>query len=710
VVGHLFQDFGLTASYHAIPAMDIFFAMSGFLITSLLVAEYERNAAPSGKRKRRRAGTISLRNFYERRAWRILPAGLVTIAVTLLVSKLAFNALRFSEVQADALWATFWTENFNLISKSADYFAMGTVESPFQHYWSLAVEEQFYFFWPAIFLLATKLTFLRKKPLMAGGTWANRVVAVAALIGVASFVICVLSSYANPAAAYFSTINRVWILLLGAIAATIPSLRGGLSGRMSRFASWTGAALIATGLMVANQGVPYPGVIGLLPAVGTVLILLAGVREDAPRTAVKTLLETRPIRFIGRISYSLYLWHWPLIVFAAALIPRAELSGIPRVLALGSVSILIAWLSFRFIEVPFMMVKRTYNSGKDPNGKWVGSARTKMNLATLGLAAVLTVGTIAAFARPGNGDDFAPSQAVAAYANGSALKNGEPTLPEGLTTIDPNWQSKILEGLEQTKATPEQAKLLAKPSKLGADHACFNILSNADADRCTLQGRGRSKLVWPESVPKRVVLLGHSIAAEFRESLADVLPKDVTLIPLTLVGCQPSVRAEDRVILGAGRDCGAHNVAANRAISERIHPGMIIFALVLDGDSMSARNVEFARRIKSMSRVQVMIQQAPPTPPFEECLEPDGNIEKCKVPVSRGSSVLKTLAEQRLFAATYKFAPMSLTRLICANQLCPAMIDGYPVRWDGTHLTTEMARRLEPQFAESIAQALESAD
>ena len=748
IIGVLYHlDFPIPGG---IAGMDIFFPMSGFLITTLLAIEFQKNRtaklsetrkektfpkagggntgrSSSGANSSRRSsktklksspGTISLTAFFGRRIRRLMPAALATIAITLIVSKLLFNEIRFSEVQSDAFWSTFWLENFHLIRQSADYFAPGLDKSPLQHFWSLAVEEQFYLFWPVTLLALAKAKFLRRFPFC--GHWQSRVLTGTVIFGIPSLVFSYTYTNSNPAGAYFSTFTRAWDLLLGASIALIPFFRAGLSPTVSKAASWLGFAFLTIALVVINTSTPYPGLIALIPTLGTCLLLVAGVNAEA-KTPVYHLLASKPIRWTGKVSYSLYLWHWPLIIFAAAIVPKQDFGGLPRGIVLFALSLLLAWISYELIETPFMDFKKFKAQNYDRIKKvWTGNQQASIKAAAMATAAAVTLLTIAAFARPGNTDDFAPPQAIAAYANGTALKSFEraantndttnqSTAPEGSTTIDPNWQSKILKGLAQTKATPEQVKLLAKPSKLGPDHACFDIMSKADADRCTLQGRGQSKLVWPENVPKRVVLMGHSIAAQFRESIADVLPKDVTLIPWTLAGCQPDVRAEDHVILGNGLDCGAHNVAANRAIGEGIHPGMIIFGLVLDGDSMSAGKVEFAKRVKSMSRAQVMIQQAPSTPSFAECLEPDRNIEKCKVPASRGSSFLSTLAKQRSFAATYKFAPFSLTSLTCANKLCPAMIDGYPVRWDGTHLTTEMARRLEPQFAGSIAQALASA-
>lgn len=700
VLGHLYHDGGGSIS-HFVPAMDIFFAMSGFLITSLLVAEYERNSAPKGKSRKRRPGTISLRDFYERRALRILPAGLVTIAVTLLISKLAFNTLRFSEVQADALWATFWTENFNLISKSTDYFAIGAVESPFQHYWSLAVEEQFYLFWPAVFLLATKLKFLRNRSLMAGGRWPHRVVAVATAIAIPSFVICVITSFDNPQAAYFSTINRVWILLLGAIAATVPVLRGGLPDREARIACWAGAGLIGLALLITGSGVPYPGIVGILPAVGTVLILLSGVREDAPRTQVTRVLESRPVRFTGRISYSLYLWHWPIIVFAAALVPRSDLSGVPRGIALGVLSMVVAWLSFRFVETPFMMVKRTYRSGRNAKGVWVGNARTEMHLATLGIVAILSIGTIAAFARPASTASVAADARLERLATWDGSQNQKAHQLD--LAIPRRWTQSIEQGLAQTVASPKELDYAFQRKPVKPDPECFTPGDNRAAiDRCTVSGQNRSAKPWPETMPKTLVLIGWSLAAQFGDTIAEVVPPDVKVIRMTRVACAPELRTPDA--------CGNHNRFVDREL-KRLEPGMIVFGSALDKNSSTLRLGRFIKDLKPHARTIVWLGPYPRMPLFEDCITGGNRISACKTPMKDMPPARVTDFQSRSLAKETGVTLLPLAGILCSlpKNECPPFVNGAPLFHDGRHMTVQALRQLRGFVAKAIEEAVSGA-
>jgi len=308
IIGVLYHlDFPIPGG---IAGMDIFFPMSGFLITTLLAIEFQKHrtaqisenrkektfpkvgggntgrsssstSSKSGSSRRSSKsklktsqGSISLTAFFGRRVRRLMPAALATIAVTLIVSKLLFNEIRFSEVQSDAFWSTFWLENFHLIRQSADYFAPGLDKSPLQHFWSLAVEEQFYLFWPVTLLVLAKAKFLRRFPFC--GHWQSRVLTGTVIFGIPSLVFSYTYTNSNPAGAYFSTFTRAWDLLLGASIALIPFFRAGLSPTLSKAASWLGFAFLTIALVVINTSTPYPGLIALIPTLGTCLLLVAG--------------------------------------------------------------------------------------------------------------------------------------------------------------------------------------------------------------------------------------------------------------------------------------------------------------------------------------------------------------------------------------------------------------------------------------------------
>ena len=309
----IFDHLRIRGFHGGFTGVDVFFVISGYLITSLLAAEYAKKAAGG------RIGSISIGHFYLRRARRILPAALTVIGAVVIASHLLLNVLRVQQVQHDALWATFFGSNINFIRQSTDYFAAGLVSSsPFGHYWSLSVEEQFYFVWPALFLLVVGLHGLSIRGRRV--SWRLRLGIALTVIGIASLIWSIMDTAANPASAYYSTFTRAWELALGALIAVATTGVTTIGRRQATAASVTGVVLLLAGWVIIDGNSAFPGYLALLPTLGAGLLILGGISDTLP--APNRLLSVAPMRFLGRISYSLYLWHWPLIVFAAALYPN----------------------------------------------------------------------------------------------------------------------------------------------------------------------------------------------------------------------------------------------------------------------------------------------------------------------------------------------------------------------------------------------------
>ncbi len=260
--------------------VDVFFVISGYLITSLLAAEYADKAEA-----RRGRGSISISHFYLRRARRILPAALAVIVAILVASHLLLNSLRIQQVQRDAVWAALFGSNINFIRQANDYFAAGlTTSSPFNHYWSLAVEEQFYFVWPVLFLLVA--TCARGLAIFGKHVgWRLRLALILAAIGAASFVWSVLDTASNPASAYFSTFTRAWELALGALIAVGTTRATTIGSRGATAASVAGVIFLVAGCGVIDSNSAFPGYIALLPTLGTAFLIVAGLSET-PRSRI----------------------------------------------------------------------------------------------------------------------------------------------------------------------------------------------------------------------------------------------------------------------------------------------------------------------------------------------------------------------------------------------------------------------------------------
>ncbi|WP_232680466.1 acyltransferase family protein [Nocardioides sp. R-C-SC26] len=315
--------------------VDVFFVVSGYLITRLILTGIETD------------GRFRIGTFYARRARRIMPAATVVLLAAVAVSLIYLNFLEAIDAAQDAIWAAFFGANIRFATEGVDYFALEDAPSPVQHYWSLAVEEQFYLVWPVLIGLACLLTFRRARDRAPVKT----VAFFALALGAASLAWSIHRTVEEPTSAYFSTFTRAWELAIGALLATALH-----RGRAIRFRFITEplalAGLIGIGIAVVgyDSTMAFPGYEALLPVLATAGLLLAGAHPTrTPWTS--RLLATRPFRSVGDWSYSLYLWHWPALVIPRVALGR-ELTVTETVIAVA-LTFQLAYLTYRFVEQPF---------------------------------------------------------------------------------------------------------------------------------------------------------------------------------------------------------------------------------------------------------------------------------------------------------------------------------------------------------------------
>jgi peptidoglycan/LPS O-acetylase OafA/YrhL len=331
---------GIKALGGGYVGVDVFFVLSGFLITSLLLGSAKKH------------GRISLVEFYGRRARRILPAAVLTLVVTTIVAYELLNYVRARAIAVDSIWAALFAANIHFARIGTDYFAQGQPPSAVQHYWSLAVEEQFYLVWPALLSLTLFGTsFLKRGARRArsavGAKPTRRVLIVIAAAGVASLLWSIHSTDVTPVTAYFSPFTRAWELALGAFLAVAVSRD--LRMPAGAAAGWIGTAMIAVAAFTFSAATPFPGYAALLPTVGAALII-AGEFGGRPRLGVGRLLATGPMQYIGDRSYALYLWHWPALIIA--MLYEGHQLEVKVNLVLLLVALLLSIISYRFFENP----------------------------------------------------------------------------------------------------------------------------------------------------------------------------------------------------------------------------------------------------------------------------------------------------------------------------------------------------------------------
>jgi len=305
--------------------VDVFFVISGFLITGLLWAEVSST------------GRIDLARFYAARARRLLPAAAVVIAATAAAAAALLPPLQARSALDDGLASALYVGNYRLAITGTDYLGH-SAPSPFQHYWSLGVEEQFYLIWPALLVVIG---------LVGRGRRAGYLAGLAAIVA-ASLALSLHWTHTSPPWAFFSLPTRAWELAVGGVVALSVPMWRRLAPGLAAIAGLGGMALIGAAIFGLDDRTPYPGTAALLPVVGTALVIAAGCAT--PTRGVGRILCRPSIRAIGRISYSLYLWHWPLLVLVPVALGH-PLGWAGRA-AVVAAAFALAALTLRYLERP----------------------------------------------------------------------------------------------------------------------------------------------------------------------------------------------------------------------------------------------------------------------------------------------------------------------------------------------------------------------
>ena len=300
--------------------VDVFFVISGYLITGILKADLDR-------------GRYSILSFYDRRVRRIFPALFAVFAAVVLASGLLYAPIALRAMGRSLVASVLFSSNV-LFYLESGYFDAASIEKPLLHTWSLSVEEQFYIAWPL--LLAAAHRFARA-----------RLFALTVAAAVASFALSVWGTAVDPSAAFYLPVTRAWELLLGALLAL--GRPDGIGPRWGREAlSLLGFVLVAISVAAYDEATPFPGIAAVLPCAGTALMIATNGRRD---TTVARALSIKPLVFVGLVSYSLYLWHWPVLAFARYW--WFDPLPWPIGLALMAPAFACALASWRFIERPF---------------------------------------------------------------------------------------------------------------------------------------------------------------------------------------------------------------------------------------------------------------------------------------------------------------------------------------------------------------------
>ncbi len=528
--------------------VDVFFVLSGFLITRLLLREVATT------------GTISLPRFWARRARRLLPASCVVVVATVIASQVLLSPIDQRPLATDAVAAGGFVLNFVFAARLGDYFAsqLGRTPSPLLHFWSLAVEEQFYLFWPLALLG------LHRRP----RRYQRLVTVMMVAVAVISFVTCVWMTRTHPTGAFYLLPARMWELAVGGLVAVAGPAWRLVSPTARGVAGWVGVAGVATAVLRFDSSVAFPGSAALLPVLGTALIVVSG-GSDAASFAPSAVLRHQSLQWIGRRSYAIYLWHWPALVLAEA--KWGPLSLTQRFVAIA-VAIGLAALSLRLLEDPVR--HSTWISSDPKRGLALGASLCATVLAVGGISLAiprrLDAGTIAAAPTLGL---VTPPSTTTPTANLPAAVGGRATPALPLTAADlPSLLAANKVVLEQGLTTsavpsnmrPSLAKLFDDRPAVYGD-GCVAIGVDDHLNPCRYGNTSASI---------KIVLFGDSHAAQWFPPLQTIAARNgFELIVLAKGGCPAATVAIPTATLA--RTCPIWRDKAVQFIASE-HPDLII--------------------------------------------------------------------------------------------------------------------------------------
>lgn len=631
--------------------VDVFFVISGFLITGLLLSEIERT------------GTVSLVRFYSRRAKRLLPMTVVVLGTVVALSWLLLSPLRMGEVSLDVVTAGLYVINWRLAGQAVDYFAVGLQTSPVQHFWSLAIEEQFYIVWPTLLLIVA--WGCRR----AGQSLRLALAGVLATVAVASFVYGVYLTEQQAGAAYFSTLTRGWELALGGVLALLATSRLRTPRWVAAALAWAGLGAILWAVVRFGEDTLFPGTAALMPTLGTAAIIVAGFGSLS--TAPMRLLTLAPVRHVGRISYSWYLWHWPVLVFAAA--KWGDLSPLEG-LAVVAISYIPTILTHHLIENPFL---RSPTLNFYPRKALaLGGVCT---ITSVILGAMLLVTTPDVQTKPRD-------QALGATA-----------LDEGYT---------LQKSAKAVRPSPKDAS--EDRARMDGD-GCHVDTPDTEVLEC-VYGNASSKTT--------VVLFGDSHAMHYFPALDELAhERNWRLVALTKSSCPPArVHVYNGTLRREYAECDAWRAAVMERIA-REDPDMIVtssittYSVIQDKERLRRSASVKALEAGYIATLQELRDTGAKVVVIRDVPRPPKDILEC---VSRSLDRLQDCSFPRSEALDYPAVNVSAanevegvqlidaTPVLCPDRTCPAVIGDVLVYENGSHITATYMRTLAPWFGERL--------
>lgn len=628
--------------------VDVFLLVSAFLLTLSFASRHREGSG------------FALRAYWLRTFGRLLPPAAVVLLTTVIMSITVFPQVRWSLLIEHAWASLLYVQNWDMAFGAVDYQAADTsTASPFQHFWSLSVQGQVFILWPLI-LLACAFTARRLHCSFVR-------IALPAFIGIfaLSLAFSIQHTASNQAFAYFDTRARLWEFALGSIVAlSLPYLR---LPRVPRLvAGWAGlAAIVLCGLLI-QVGNQFPGFVALIPTVGAALVILAA-RTDS-RVGVDRFLASTPVQDLGRISYALYLWHWPLLIAYLQVSGRSTV-GVTEGATIIAVSLGLAWLTMHLVERPLQ------------GWTWINRNKRRRMAFTVTVALTVAVPLSAWETRIGTQQAMLEAQPEA--------------LNPGARVLLPGWDEELPDALPIPAATD----LGSEWGNAGATCEEAFLPSDPALESCQqVQGS--------DAPDKTVVVIGDSHALQLMPALVPIAEADDwRMITLLRNACRYGAASSER-----DDQCNARNEAARDYVLD-LQPDVVISHGTLSYEEREPREAlvpEYEAGISPFleAGIEVVAVRDNPRFPFDmyECLERNGPESEICAP-RRDDVLLGTDPLEELTTAP-NFHPLDLTDLICRPDTCPAVIGNIYVYRDHDHLNRTYVETMAPEVQRRLLAAL----
>jgi len=655
------------ANFEWIPGgflgVDVFFVISGYLISQMIVKELAAT------------GRISLPNFYARRLRRLLPTALLVIITTIGVGRHLVSPIRHKTIGLDAISSIFYGANYRFYFSQIDYLNIGEKPSLFLHFWSLAVEEQFYLFWPLLLLI--------------GWQFFKRFGIFIILIATAaySFYYSILLTKNDPTFAFYSLPTRAWEFALGAITFLLTSNLNRFWKFFRFLFGWTGLAALIYSFITITDSQEFPGTIALIPTIATALIIAASSKGKF----FGSFLITNPLFYgVGAVSYSLYLWHWPIYQLMSEVVGTEfnQVSLIIYTIILTTITI----ATYFVIEKPIRNYKRL---GRKASYGFVWGGATSL-IATFAAISIMGI-TLPIISSP------------SAQGQSSVITT-EPS-PTPIPSIEPNVNTDIKLNFPLRTTTPITLSVL---KNVYFDGKCQSKNEQTQVLKC-LYGN-------PNGL-KNIVIFGDSHATQWIPALNTIgLKNNYKISVLTKAGCPAAdlyVMYELANKLQKYPECAAWRKNAIAEINFNLKPDLIIMAATgsYNIGSDAKKNLDYwvagyqstISNLQQFSEKIMIINDTPHsgTPTALDCL--GKNLDKptnCDLNYTQSVTPFDRKDSLDQIAVQYSIPIVDPIPWLCSDLVCPAVLDGIAVYADSSHMAARMSADLATLLEQPILKKL----